>query len=424
MRILVYPHALELGGSQLNAIELAAAVRDLGHEVSVFGQTGPLVARIRELGLDFIAAPIPGRRPSPQMMGALNRVVRERGIDVVHGYEWTTALEVYAGPRLQLGTAAVGTVMSMAVAPFLPRDLPLVVGTEQIAAHERQRGRGSVTVIEPPVDLDHNARDSVDADSFRSAYDIADGEVLIVAVSRLVPELKLEGLLTAVDVVSEMSRNASVRLLIVGGGTAEAEVRRRAEAANARVGHEAIVLTGELADPRPAYAAADICLAMGGSALRAMAFGAPLVVQGEAGYWETLTPESLPNFLWAGWYGVGDGAERGSERLAACLMSLLADPEHRAALGEFAHRVVADRFAVTEAARRQERVYREALSGHRGVHVRPMASAAWGLACYKVSRKWQRLRGRANPDDFNARPVAALGGSSRQPAFDWGLSRP
>ena len=40
MRIVVYPHRLEIGGSQINAIELAAAVRDLGHEVIVFGQPG------------------------------------------------------------------------------------------------------------------------------------------------------------------------------------------------------------------------------------------------------------------------------------------------------------------------------------------------------------------------------------------------
>src|SRR5205807_398251 len=35
MRIIVYPHAMEIGGSQLNAIQLAGAVRDRGHEVVV-----------------------------------------------------------------------------------------------------------------------------------------------------------------------------------------------------------------------------------------------------------------------------------------------------------------------------------------------------------------------------------------------------
>ena len=46
--------------------------------------------------------------------------------------------------------------MSMAVAPFIPFELPLVVGTRQIAAHERSRGRRRTLVIEPPVDLRTN----------------------------------------------------------------------------------------------------------------------------------------------------------------------------------------------------------------------------------------------------------------------------
>src|SRR4051794_23612370 len=140
---------MEIGGSQLNAVELAAAVRDLGHEAIVFGQPGPLLQRVRELQLEFVESPPLGRRPSWRVMSALSRLVQQRGVDLVHGYEWTTALEIYGGPRAWLGVPAVATVMSMAVAPFLPFDLPLIVGTEQIAAHERTRGRSDVFVVEP-----------------------------------------------------------------------------------------------------------------------------------------------------------------------------------------------------------------------------------------------------------------------------------
>jgi hypothetical protein len=34
MNIVVYPNAMSIGGSQLNAIELAAAVRKHGHNVT------------------------------------------------------------------------------------------------------------------------------------------------------------------------------------------------------------------------------------------------------------------------------------------------------------------------------------------------------------------------------------------------------
>ncbi len=80
-------------------------------------------------------------------------------------------------------------------------------------------------------------------------------------------------------------------------------------------------MTGQMTDPRDAYAAADIMLGMGGSALRAMAFAKPLVVQGERGYWRLLTPESLDFFLDKGWYWLGDGSD-GAPLLEQILVDL------------------------------------------------------------------------------------------------------
>ena len=54
-------------------------------------------------------------------------------------------------------------------------------------------------------------------------------------------------------------------------------------------GRQVVLLTGEIADPRSAYAAADVVVGQGGSALRGMAFGKPLIVVGEEGFSELLT---------------------------------------------------------------------------------------------------------------------------------------
>ena len=72
MRVIVYPHDLEMGGSQTNAIEMAAAVARLGVEITIFGQPGALNRRISELGLDFVPAPAPPSSPfSSGSQGAL-----------------------------------------------------------------------------------------------------------------------------------------------------------------------------------------------------------------------------------------------------------------------------------------------------------------------------------------------------------------
>ena len=153
LRILVYPHDMAMGGSQLNAIELAAAVRDLGHTVAVVGDDGPLVRLVHDLGLRHIPVPAARRRPSPAVARDLRRLVRAEGVDIVHGYEWPPGLEAYAAVSPLHRSAAVCTVMSMAVAPFLPASLPLVVGTRAIQEKVAAGRPGPVHLIEPPVDM-------------------------------------------------------------------------------------------------------------------------------------------------------------------------------------------------------------------------------------------------------------------------------
>ena len=322
MKILVYPHDLCMGGSQTNAIELAGELVSLGVECTVFGRPGTLNARIDELGLPFVESVDPGHRPSPGVVRQLRDLVSTGGFDVIHGYEWPPTLEAVLAVRGLPGTAVVSTVMSMAVAPFIPSWVPLVVGTQQIAATEKAAGRPLVELLEPPVDLSHNVSpDAADLDAFRRSWGL-DGRPLVVCVTRLAAQLKLEGLLSAIEVAGSQHE---FQLLIVGDGTARAEVTQAAERANAAAGARNVVLTGELLDPRPAYAAADVVVGMGGSALRELAFAKPLIVQGERGFFEALTPETLPLFSWQGWYGVGDGSDSGRSRLLSALSPLLRD---------------------------------------------------------------------------------------------------
>ena len=120
MRVMVCPHDMDIGGSQLNAIDLAAAIRDLGHDVLVYSSDGPLMNRVRDLGLAHLRRHPAPRRPSLARAADLARVTREWRADVLHGYEWPPILEVAAAATVSR-SVAVGTVMSMAVAPFCHR---------------------------------------------------------------------------------------------------------------------------------------------------------------------------------------------------------------------------------------------------------------------------------------------------------------
>jgi glycosyltransferase involved in cell wall biosynthesis len=375
----------------------------------VFGRPGQLLARIEELGLDFIESPRPRRRPTPSIVAAIARLTHQRSIDIVHTYEWPPALEAELAAAWRPSTRVMTTVMSMAVAPFIPHHRNLVVGTEEIADAERKAGRRLVSVIEPPVDTDHNAPGSADGSAFRAHWGVPEQAITVVAVARLAHELKLEGTLAAIRAIGAASARHPLRLVLVGDGPARSLVEERAAQVNASCGAGTVTLTGALEDPRPAYAAADIALGMGGSALRAMAFGKPVIVQGERGFWRTLTPTSLDGFLWTGWYGVGAAGTDGVSSLLAELEPLLADADRRTALGAFGRRTAVERFSLTRAAALQSDLYRQVASQPaRSGALAANTAAALRFTTHVVGEQLRKLAGSRCSDDFNARPVARL----------------
>jgi glycosyltransferase involved in cell wall biosynthesis len=415
MRIIVYPHLMTIGGSQINAIELAAAVRDRGHEVFVFGaESGPLIETVGKLGLPLVIGPPHGRRPSIGIARMLRELCRREHIDIVHCYEWPPCLEGFYG-TLFFDAVTVGcTVLSMSVAPFIPRSIPLIVGTEQIASATRINRTGRVDVIEPPVDTKSN-HPAIDGDVFRRQYGL-ESYVAIVLVSRLAVTLKLEGIERAIRAVALLAKTNRLRLVIVGDGPARQQLSRLGAEVNAHAKEPIVTFTGELADPRPAYAAGDVVLGMGGSALRAMAFSKPVIVLGELGFAELLTPESASVFLWQGFYGLGNGDQR-PENLADLLRPLVTSRARRSDLGTFSRKLVESRFSLAAAAKRQESFYQKWLEERatRSTLIAEATRTSARFLSYKIRQRLDRWWTRRSAfEDFNTTSeiakTAELGG--------------
>lgn len=378
-----------IGGSQMNAVELGHAVAQRGHEVVFFGPDGVLVDKVRELGLEFIEAPREHAWPTWANLRSLRRVVRERGVDVVHGYEWGACMDLAFGPHATLGTPMVNTVLSMEVAHFLPRHAPLIVGTRALADGER-RHRDSVSLIEPPIDLAGNAAGRP-RDAARATFGFDERETVLAVVCRLTPELgKIEGVLEAIEVVGALAAGRPLRLLLVGDGPGLDEISARAKAVNDRAGTDVVVVWGAMSDPRDAYLAADVVLGMGSSALKAMASSRPLVVQGPNGFWRLLEASSLTTFLQQGWWGTGDGD--GPAQLTDVLRGLLARPGGWDALGTLGREVVERHYSLDGAAERLIEIYADAIRHRvpRAQARRSLGRSAWQLAAWKVTSRLDR----------------------------------
>ncbi len=362
MKILVFAHRLEVGGTQVNAIDLAAGLRDLhGYEVILFATPGPMVRLAEEKGLRFVPAPDSYRHPSPARMRALRDLVRQERPDVVHVWDWWQCLEAYYGVHLPMRVPLVATDMMMDLTRVLPKSPPTTFGTPEIVDKARRAGRRRVEALLPPVDVHANSGASVDPGPFRERLEIHDGDITVVTVSRLATWMKSESLVRTTHAIRELGADLPLRFVIVGDGAAREQLEALAGETNDALGRKAVMLTGALLDPRPAYAASDIVVGMGGSSLRGLSFGKPVVVVGEKGFAAPFNPETADSFLYRGMYGIGEG-QPGNENLVSALRSFAEDEAYRHSIGAFSRQFVKDHFSLETLCRQFDALCREAIS--------------------------------------------------------------
>lgn len=347
--VLVHLNSLDIGGTQLCALDLAEALVPYGYDSHLIGPlpevSGPSlldVARERRLTV------YPYREP-PTVL-AHSRILAQRaddiGADLVHAYgTWGAPRPIYWGPSAFGRRPWVLTMFEMSLHHSVHRHMPMVVGTEYLL--EECEGRpGHTVLISPPVDLRKD----------RPPVEEPPGPgVGIVIVSRLEDNMKSTAVEAAIGAV-EILADPNVTLTVVGGGPAEERLRAVGEQVNARLGRTVIRFTGSMADPRPAYVAAHIVLGMGGSAARGLAHGRTLVVQGENGWSEVFTPQTA-SMLARNSYWSPEQVEHADALLAHKLRGVIANPRLRRELGAFGRQFAEQRFGLEAMARRLAAVY-------------------------------------------------------------------
>ena len=391
MKLLFILDELVIGGSLVNAIELAASLRtSYGCDVAIFAAPGPMVRLTEAKGVRFIPAPVPGGHPSPTRVRALCEVIRHERPDVIHAWDPMACFDAYVA-QFFTPTPIVFTIMKMEVANHLPAWPPITFGTPKLAEEAEEMGHRRVHLLLPPVDVNVNAPGTVDPAPFMRQYGITPDSITLLTVSRLVHSLKSESLFRTIDAVHQLGRVLPLRFLIVGDGAARTELEQRAEEVNNDLGRDAIVFAGALFDPRPAYAAADIVVGMGTSALRGMAFCKPTIVVGEKGFSTPFTPETESAIYHRGFYGIGDGDPNNS-RLCAHIRCFAEHREIFSSLGQFSRQFVVQHFSLDAIAGQVLTVYREAAEERQPLFARILdigRTAAVYVRCRKFRWHYQ-----------------------------------
>lgn len=376
MKVLVYSHSLQIGGSQITAVNLAAALRRAGHDVVVAGPPGPLAHVASDLGVPVHEmVGIGSHRPSLRAANALRRLAQAIKPDLVHAYSHSASLEAFVSTYAWCGIPLICSERGQVVPRPFPKAVPLILAHRPLEIEARRRGHTDVHLMRPMVDTEAN-RPSVEAGDFMNRHGLPSDSPTVVLVSRLASAVKLEGITRTVDAFGGLPDDLRATLVIVGDGDARPAVQARADNANRRLGERRVALVGSMTDPRPAYAAADVVVGMQGSALRGMAFGKATVIVGEHGFSEIVSAETFPRFLEEGLSGTAEGGS--NENLTRQLAMLLDDAGLRERLGRYSRRAVCASNSLEANAEILERLYRNV--NRRRPSVRRRTTDTLGLA--------------------------------------------
>jgi glycosyltransferase involved in cell wall biosynthesis len=379
MSVVIGLEGLALGGCPINALDLGRALRERGHRVNVFA----IDEKVRVSLLPYAENAGFAVTLLPTAAGIASRAQQIRRFAARHSADIIHVFAPWLGPAASIAAvsrhrrAPIVTNWMMENVSYTPRRTPMIVGTRMLQEEAELTHGSRVWLMEPPVDLGADHPDPERARRFRQDNGIGDSEIAAVIVSRLDSHMKAEGIRYTIRAIGQLGQS-QLRLVIVGNGNAFDELQQEAELVNRELGRQAVTLTGTMHDPRPAYAGADVMLGMGGSALRTLAHGKPLIVLGEHGFARIFEPATVKYFYRFGFYG-DEPSNDPVGNLAVQLDAVIAE-DRRHALGDFGLTEVRARFGLDTSVEKLEAIYRDSL------HAVPRPEIRWADATYLLAR--------------------------------------
>ncbi len=363
MNILHVLSQHEVTGAETHAATLIARQAAAGHGVAVVSDT-------LSTPVDAAYVPMPiGRRGYVSRIRnvlALRRLVRARGIHVVHAHSRAASWVAYFATR---GTDAVlvSTLHALqtphpsarAFSVYGEQAIAVSHSVEENALRDLGLRRSRVKVVPNGVDLErfHPAASSAEA---RRALGLPERAPIVALVGRLSGPRAAVAKLVVTDVFVRVREAVpDAQLMIVGGMKLPDELGQLLAAADRHLAGGVRHL-GHLGDVVPALAAADVVVAAGRSAIEALAVGRPVVALGETHYVGVVGDETEAEALRTNFGDTGRRAPSDAAGVAAAVSGLLQDPGLRRELGEWGRAFAERHFDAAKTWPRVEAVYRQA----------------------------------------------------------------
>lgn len=364
--------ALEAGGVERGAVDLAAALARAGWRAFVVSRGGPLVREVERAGARHIIMPVHSKNPVVMRRNSrrLEELVRREGIDIVHALSrapaWS-ALAVVRRTRCHFVTGYHGvysgrTALKRWYNAVLTRGERVVAISQFVAEHvQHVHGTDLERIVTIPRGISFRQFDPAQVGRDRIAklaaeWRLPDGAALVMLPGRLA---RWKGHLVLLRAFAQLAREDTVCLL-VGAGLGAASYRRQVLAEIATLGlGPRVRLVDHCNDMPAAYMLADAVVsastdpeAFGRVAVEAQAMGRPVIASDHGGARETVLPGVT------GWLVPPGDVTALAGGLA---VALALDGASRERMAEVARAHVERHFAVETMCARTLALYREVL---------------------------------------------------------------
>lgn len=378
--------ALDTGGAELSAVEIATAIVAGGGRAIVVTGGGRLAARIIEAGGEIIPFPAATKNPAQMMMNAraLAAIIRREHVDLVHARSrapaWTALSAARATKRPFIttyhGAYNESGPLKRAYNSVMARGDVVIANSDYTASLVQSRygtPKDRIRVIHRGVDQSTFDPAQIAPErlvKLQAAWNVAPGQRVILQAARLT---KWKGQSVVIDALAQLIKaNPATNIAAVFAGddqgrTAYSDDLKRQITA---LGLDSRVrLVGHVDDMPAAYALATVSIiasiepeAFGRTAIEAQMMGCPVIATNIGAPPETvLAPPRTDAAHRTGWLvPPGDAAE-----LTRALNDALSlSPSERDALTRRAHDHVARNFSLDAMKQATLRIYDELLESH------------------------------------------------------------
>ncbi len=358
--------SMDIGGAETHIYELACALSQCGHNVTVFSSGGAYVELLKEHGINHITAPLNNKKPKNLYTSyklicdyiknnpdcilhshtrisnfASNYAAKKYGVpfvSTVHG-KFTTGLFQYLFTRWGIRALCVSDDLK----------------THTIENYGFDSEKLRVTVNGINLNTFCKKQDT----EFKKQLGYNDTDKIVLCVSRLndTAANHVEKVLSFSEVLYANDKN--VRIVIVGDGDRFSDLQNQANVINSRTRDNFINLVGSKTDVHKFCNIADLFIGISRSALEAIACQVPTILLGNHGYVGLLNSETEDacietNFTCRG-YEFPANAE-----IAYLASDILANPENYKDSVDFGLELVKKRYSVIKMAEDALKTYEEA----------------------------------------------------------------